>query len=226
MMQKQLQALPLICDGFFSICIVKFLGRKLIIIVLLQLLLSPFIITDGNINESNINNGNTVNSSLNPYDSSIIVHETNLTLKTTSKNDDDDDYMENGMHLSENNVDGNLILHQGEAQEQQSNGNLSSIGSTSALNQFQKINRNSVEQQQHDGEILNGKVLSRKRRYLIFPPGSSMQIGNIHVLPSGLEKKILFNLFVSLKRNSFIDNKQKTIQFTIHIIRFLATVTI
>lgn len=179
---------------FCSVSDVKFFSRKLIIFMLVQLLLSPFIlITADSIPESLYNghdqppqfSSTVVNTSI---VNDILTNTVNVHAGISAQS------IENETESHESNGkfnDGNSILIQSEkiemsAREQRpSDDNLSLIGNATILDQSRPIN---IGCKSDDGEcekrdetfhnnVHDERRLSRKRRYLIFPPGSSMQIG-------------------------------------------------
>lgn len=82
------------------------------------------------------------------------------------------------------NANGNSISQQSEIianGERPYDDNLSMTGNASIRNQSQTITASDSMRAKRDDANFNTdgeRVLSRKRRYLIFPPGSSIQIGN------------------------------------------------
>lgn len=196
MARKHPQPLSLIRSRFCSVVTgVEFSGRKLIIFMLVQLLLSPFIlITGDSINES-VHNGKPP-----PLPSSSPVYSINAG----ADNPTSDQFIKT--HASNENDNGNSILRRVEgniaSEQRPSVGNLSFIGNASILDQSRltnlTCNSDECEQQHHhhdktfnDGHHHDERVLSRKRRYLIFPPGSSMQIGK----SISIDVSIVFNSY-------------------------------
>lgn len=168
---------------------VEFSCRKLIIFVLLQLLLSPFILIMGDsINESV---HNAIHSPL-AYNSIPNSHVNN----NPAVNDISDQFNEDKSKLHATNRKfnyGNSISIENEigtVEEETFDGNLSSIENVSMLGQSRpecntkrcargwQTHNNIFNNDTNDMTNNNERILSRKRRYLIFPPGSSMQIGN------------------------------------------------
>lgn len=165
---------------------VEFSGRKLFIFVLLQLLLSPFIlITGDSINES-------VHNAIHPP----LVFNSHVD-NDAAVNDISDQFNENKSELHAINRkfnDGNsisIVNEIGTVEGETFDGNLSSIENALMLGQSRpdcNTKRCAREWRTHNNifnndtndmaDNNNERILSRKRRYLIFPPGSSMQIGN------------------------------------------------
>lgn len=167
-----------------SVAVVAFPARKLIIFMSLQLVLSPFIlITANTLNGSIKNNQATMPDSVDQrYGLTLDVN----CIKTT--NCTGDDYLTGNTQTNatqSKSTNRNSILKQNEITE---NGkrpydvDLSSTESASMHHQSRQTNVTSDSQRMKlDVEDLNRggeRVLSRKRRYLIFPPGSAMQIGD------------------------------------------------
>lgn len=189
-----------------SVGVVDFPVRKLIIFVLLQLVLSPFIlITADTLNEStNDSNQATVVAELgkqqfgsaSDVNAQVNSVKTSLSAKQT-KNCTADDFLTVDTSLlnaiERKSVNGNSILKPSEIdvnEKRPYDVNLSSTENASIHNQSRqtidatttgtadareshRTKRNAETFNKENGE----RVLSRKRRYLIFPPGSSMQIG-------------------------------------------------
>lgn len=168
---------------------VEFSGRKLIIFVLLQLLLSPFILITGD----NINEGvhNAIHLPL-VYNTIPNSHVDN----NPAMNDISDQFNENKSKLHATNRkfnDGNSISienENGTVEGETFDGNLSSIENASMLDQSRpdcntkrcarewRTHNNIFNNDTNDMANNNERILSRKRRYLVFEPGSSVQIGN------------------------------------------------
>lgn len=167
-----------------SVAVVALPSRKLFIFMSLQLVLSPFIlITADTLNESIKNKQATLSESVDlRYGSTLDVNCIKMTNCTG------DDFLTDNIQTTatqSKSANRNSILKQSEITE---NGkrpydvDLSSTGSISMHNQSRQTNATSdsrrmkldVEDLYRGGE----RVLSRKRRYLIFPPGSAMQIGD------------------------------------------------
>lgn len=164
------------------VSVVEFSARKLIIFVLVPLVLSPFIlITADSLNGSMNNNeasapnterqsGFSSNGNVNCVKRRCTGAVTFLTNETQEKS-----------------ANGNSISQQSEIDAnggQPYDVNLSLTGNASIHNQSQQTNMASdferMEQKNGSFNKDGERVLSRKRRYLIFPPGSSMQIGKSH----------------------------------------------
>lgn len=186
MAREHLPVAPLNCSSLVSV--VKFSARKLIIFVLVQLVLSPFIlITADSLSGSINNNGTPAQNSEQPFgfNSNVTMNTikmvkctdaitilTNTTAKTVT------------ITPTTKRANGNSILKQS---ENDTNGwrpydvNLSLTGNASIHNQSERtiIASDSKRMNQNSTNFneSNERVLSRKRRYLIFPPGSSVQIG-------------------------------------------------
>lgn len=168
---------------------VEFSGRKLIIFVLLQLLLSPFILITGDSTNESVHN--SIHSPL-VYNSIPNSHVDN----NPAVNDISDQFNGNKSELHAINRKfngGNSISIENEigtVEGETFDGNLSSIEMASMLGPSRpdcNTKRCAREWQTHNNIFNNDtndmanknneQILSRKRRYLIFPPGSSMQIG-------------------------------------------------
>lgn len=169
--------------------IVEFSCRKLIIFVLLQLLLSPFILITGD----------SINESVHNAIHSLLVNNSipnSHVDKNPAVNDISDQFNGNKSELHATNRkfnDGNSISIENEIGTVEGkifDGNLSSIENASLLGQSRpdcntkrcahewRTHNNIFNNDTNDMANNNERILSRKRRYLIFPPGSSMQIGN------------------------------------------------
>lgn len=172
--------------------VVDFPVRKLIIFMLLQLVLSQFIlITADTLNGSANNNNNQASvpeSGEQQFDSVLNVNAKVNNAKTNCTVDGSLTVGIAANATQRKSANGNSILKQSEIganKERPYDVDLSSTENTSIHNQSrhtiadggsesQRTERNAETFNKEDGE----RVLSRKRRYLIFPPGSSMQIGD------------------------------------------------
>lgn len=170
--------------------VVDFSVRKLIIFMLLQLVLSPFIlITADTLNGSTSNNQASVpESGEQQFSSALNVNEKVYNVKT---NCTVDGFLTVGTPVNATNrktANGNSILKQSEIganEERPYDVDLSLTGNASIHNQSRHAidgDAGEMPRTKRNGETFNKengeRVLSRKRRYLIFPPGSSMQIGD------------------------------------------------
>lgn len=172
------------------VSVVEFSARKLIIFVSVQLVLSPFILITGDSVNGSMNNnvapaqnpkqpfGTASNGSVNCVKIKCTDVVTILMNKTTLTEE-----------MLRKSANGNSILEQREINANESRPldvNLSLTENASIHNQSEPTIMAS------DAERMNLKnsssdkgserVLSRKRRYLIFPPGSSMQIGKSNLI--------------------------------------------
>lgn len=187
---------------------VEFFARKLIYFVLLQLVLSSFVlITADTLNGSQNNNNN--NNKLTPlqYSSSQFgCVASTITDGRKCTGDDGGSVLKTELTFNETHGETtkeNLILWHsdgGGANTERpfldGDSNLSLTGNASIRNQSKKTitsttSSNGSQSMKHrhrrqpstdgrfnkDGE----RILSRKRRYLIFPPGSSLQIGKLYL---------------------------------------------
>lgn len=204
MAEKHFQRLPLIRSCFCLVDSVECSGRKLIIFVLLQLLLSPFILITGDNTNERVHHhsapaaaaASTSEQFRNLNDSIIsnmvtMANANNITnrlIKNTIKS--------NAIMPQFNDENSILSINEINAPKQNAfdDNNLSTMNILSMADQSQLANKtcNSGQckwQQNNDADAKanektfndghSDRVLSRKRRYLIFPPGSSMQIGNL-----------------------------------------------
>lgn len=190
--------------------VVDFPVRKLIIFVLLQLVLSPFIlITADTLNESTgdsnqatvvpdsgeqqFGSASNVNAQVNGVKTRMSV------AKTSTKNCTADGFLAVATPLlnaiERKSANGNSILKPSEIdvnEKRPYDVDLSSTENASIHNQSRQTidattsaaaDARESYRTKRDGETFNKengeRVLSRKRRYLIFPPGSSLQIGNL-----------------------------------------------
>lgn len=212
MARKHLLAAPLNRSSLVSV--VEFSARKLIIFVLVQLVLSPFIlITADSLSGSMNNNGTPALDSGQRFGvaSNITVNriKTECTGAVTFLTNTTAEMVVNVTAKSAN---GNSISEQSEIV---ANGgrpydvNLSLTGNASINNQSEGriMASDSERMNQQNGHFnkSNERVLSRKRRYLIFPPGSSIQIGESHFIYAWKTRSSSFN-FVSSLLFSFLQS--------------------
>lgn len=184
------------------VSVVEFPARKLIIFVLVQLVLSPFIlITADSLSGSMNSNGTPALDSGQRFGVASTVTVNSIKTKCT----DAVTFLTNttAEMVTAKSANGNSISEQ---REIAANGrrpydvNLSLTGNASIHNQSERtIMASDLERMnQKNGHFnkSNERVLSRKRRYLIFPPGSSIQIGKItfHFIQFD-EDKIFFTQF-------------------------------
>lgn len=188
MARKHLQASAL--NRSSSVGVVEFSARKLIIFVLLQLVLSPFILITVDSLNGNMNNNQALALSRLGSEQQQFASESseNANVNSLKMNCTDDgpitiDIQANAT-AQRNSDAGNSIWQQnkiGVNGERPYDDDLSSIGNASIHNHSQRtISANDTKRMKREDENFNEdgeRVLSRKRRYLIFPPGSSMQLG-------------------------------------------------
>lgn len=170
------------------VSVVEFFARKLIIFVLLQLVLSPFILITADTLNGSLNNNGTFAPDLKRQFGCIANTSANPTANVVLGKCTGDGVLVGEPPLNETqqkNANGNSISTQSEVV---ANGTRSNDGLLPWIKGNATIHNQSREtitgiefdqfQHQDDNFNMNGeRVLSRKRRYLIFPPGSSLQIG-------------------------------------------------
>lgn len=184
-----------------SVGVVEFSARKLIIFALLELLvLSPFILITVDSFNGNMNNNqaSALSSKFEQrFDFASSVNAKVNSLKTTNCTGDcflTTDIQANASAASQasaadkKSAGGNSICKQHKIDangERPYDDDLSSIGNASINNQSQRtISANDTNRAKREDAAFNQvddgddeRVLSRKRRYLIFPPGSAIQLG-------------------------------------------------
>lgn len=154
-------------------------ARKLIILMLVQLLLSSFILINGEAADTNTWQRDGVGQNDKNTDLSRRVGE-DIQINM-DRNGEMRLHGKNVLGNSEQDLvkgNANSIMRPNEmsasAQKVDGNGDNTSLPMQHQSERDSITQTNEIEQQQlHDSE----RVLSRKRRYLIFPPGSSVQIG-------------------------------------------------
>lgn len=183
--------------------VVDFPVRKLIIFMLAQLVLSPFVtIMADTLNESTSNNQASVPELHEQQFGS--ASNVNTKVNNVKTNCTVDGFLAVATPVNatvRKSANGNSILKQreiGANEERPYDVDLSSTGNASIHNQSWKtisvaaaVAANGSQRTKRNVETFNKKngerVLSRKRRYLIFPPGSSMQIGDSIFLSISME---------------------------------------
>lgn len=164
-------------------------ARKLIIFMLLHLVLSPFVlITADTLNEGRNSHqaAQMQNSGEQQFSTASNVSGNVHNVKTNCTGDDSlTQGSKENLAAERKSANGNSISQQSGISangERPYDDDLSTTGNASIRNQSRKtIAASDSKRAKRDGGNFNKdgeRVLSRKRRYLIFPPGSSMQIGN------------------------------------------------
>ncbi|XP_031636178.1 uncharacterized protein LOC116349064 [Contarinia nasturtii] len=188
-MARKHSQLSTLCHSSLVVVFVGFPARKLIIFMLMHLVLSPFILitTADTLNGSSNNNNNqaSVPDSVakQQFGSALNVNAKLNCVKTKCTLDGSlTDAIQTNADQRKS-ANGNSILKQSnitEHEEQPYDVDLSTTENASIHNQSRQTNPSSESQRtKRDDRTFNKdgeRVLSRKRRYLIFPPGSSMQI--------------------------------------------------
>lgn len=185
-----------------SVGVVEFSAHKLIIFVLLQLVLSPFILIttvdslNGNMNNNQASIVLSNFGSQRQFDLESSGNAKVNSLKTNCTGDDG--FLTIQANATQQKKDGGNSIWQpskiGVNAERPYDDDLSSIGNASIHNQSQRtISVNDIKRMERETGNFNKdseRVLSRKRRYLIFPPGSSMQLGKI------VSYTLFFHIFI------------------------------
>lgn len=186
MARKHLQ--PLAVNRSRLVGVVDDSARKLIIFMLLHLVLSPFVlITADTLNEGRNNNqaAQMLNSSKQQSATASNVNANVNSVRTNCTGDDLTQSIVQNSAAEGKSANGNSISQQSEITangEKPYDDDLSTTGNASIRNQSRQTitASDSMRAKPDDGNFNKDgeRVLSRKRRYLIFPPGSSIQIGD------------------------------------------------
>lgn len=172
---------------------VEFAGRKLIILVLLQLVLSPFILITADSFSGSINNKKASAVHSQPRFRSASNENGNAKVNGIKTNCTVDGFLmvafqanatTQGKSASGNSISKPNVIAGNRKRPYADD--LALTGNASIYNQSRRtINANDSQRTNREDGSFNEdgeRVLSRKRRYLIFPPGSSMQIGKSHFI--------------------------------------------
>lgn len=167
-------------------------GDKLISSVLVQFLLSPLILITGDGINENVNNGSACNANNSclqascwPCHASTIEHP--MSTASVSFNVTNPNLMQTGSRTKQE-IDGKFNSHHATIVTPHETHDPSSALRKNASTHHQTPMKKRANQVDIHANVTStvandgSKILSRKRRYLIFPPGSSMQIGKTHII--------------------------------------------